>query len=172
MNSAFLRLFVAVAAFVLSVGLTSVVKLFQGGDARMSPVEISRWREHRPKVEFPVDNFEADRMQLLEFYHEYGPAQTRHDRAFFERLETEDFTLFLGEQHLSREDDIRWMENLPSEVVYESYADSVEILGDWAIAHGRMQARHVSGHMHSWGFIDVWVRRGDTWRIQSTTAID
>jgi hypothetical protein len=172
MNSAFVRLFVAVTAFVLSIGLTSVVNMFRGEDARIAPVDLSRLGAYRTRTDFPAEKVESDRLQLLEFYHEYGPAQTRHDRAFFERVETEDFILFLGEHHLSREDDIRWMENLPNDVIYDSYADSVEILGDWAIAHGRMQARHVNGHLNSWGFIDVWVRRGDTWRIQSTTAVD
>ncbi|HYK20833.1 MAG TPA: nuclear transport factor 2 family protein [Pyrinomonadaceae bacterium] len=157
MNSAFLRLFVAVAAFALSVGLTNVVRVFRAGDATIAPVTTWPWYEEQI---------------LAGLYHEYGPAQTRHDRAFFERVETEDFILFLGEQHISREDDIRWMENLPDGVVYETYPESIKILGDWAVVNGRMEARHRNGYVNSWGFVDVWVHHGDTWRIQSTTATD
>src|SRR5690242_2783588 len=101
MNSAFLRLFVAVAAFALSVGVTSVVRLFHGEDARIGAVDISPWGAHPARIAFPAEDVDSDTSQLAELYHEYGPAQTRHDRAFFERLETEDFVLFLGEQHIS-----------------------------------------------------------------------
>ena len=172
MNSAFLRLFVAVTAFALSVGLTSIVRVFRGEDARIAPIDFFTLGERSSQIGFPAENVNSDTVQLVELYREYGPAQARHDRAFFERVETEDFILFLGEQHISREDDIRWMENLPTGVVYETYPESIKILGSWAVVNGRIEAHHPSGQMNSWGFVDVCVHRGDTWRIQSTTATD
>jgi Domain of unknown function (DUF4440) len=172
MNSAFLRLFVAVTAFALSVGLTGVVKLFRREESTIAPVTIWSWTEKRARVEYSPSNIDLNEWQLRQIYRQYGPAQTRHDRAFFEQVETEDFVLFLGGRHLSREDDIRWMESLPEDVVYESYPESIKMIGDRAMVHGRMEARYGDGQMNSWGFIDVWVRRGDTWRIQSTTSTD
>jgi hypothetical protein len=169
MNSTLPRLFVAVTAFVLSVGLTSVVRLFRSEHASIAPVNIFTLGERRAEIEFPLD---ADRSRLLDLYLEYGPAQTRHDRAFFERVETEDFILFVGDEHISREDDIRWMEKLPNDDVYDCDPESIDVIGDWALVRGRMQARHGDGDIEEWGFIDVWVRRGDTWRIQSTTSTD
>jgi len=160
MNRYFLRVCVALTTFVLSIGLTSFTKLFRHDDSTV------------PTFYYEGPASPLDEMRLRELYREYGPAQARHDRAFFEEVEAEDFILFLGEQHLSREQDIQWMESSPSGVVYESVPDSISILGDWAMVHGRMEARHPDGHAHSWGFIDVWVRRGDTWRIQSTTSVD
>jgi len=67
----------------------------------------------QPKSHATDTGFDKDEQQLLEIYREYGPAQTRHDRAFFERLETDEFMLFLGAEHLSREQDIRQMEKSP-----------------------------------------------------------
>ena len=170
MSSVFLRLFVAVTAFALSVGMTSIVRVFRGEDARIAPIEFFTLGERSTQIGFPAEDVNSDTLRLVELYREYGPAQARHDRAFFEQVETEDFILFLGEQHISREDDIRWMENLPNGVVYETYPESIKILGEWAVVNGRMEARHPNGQMNSWGFVDVWVRHDNTWRIQSTTA--
>ena len=172
MNSVVLRLFVAVTAFALSIGLTSIVRVFRGGDASIAPIDFFTLGDRSTQIGFPAEDVNSDTLQLVELYREYGPAQTRHDRAFFERVETEDFILFLDERHISREDDIRWMENLPTGIVYEISPESIKILGDWAVVNGRMQAYHPNGQIKSGGFVDVCVRRGDTWRIQSTTSTD
>jgi len=161
MNRFFLRVFVALTTFVLSIGLTSLTKLFRHDDSKMLKFTYIRAQQST-----------LDEMRLRELYREYGPAQTRHDRAFFEEVEATDFVLFLGEHHLSREDDIQWMESSPTDIVYESVPESIRVIGDWAMVHGHMEAHHPDGDVHSWGFIDVWVRRGDTWRIQSTTSVD
>src|SRR2546423_3213270 len=172
MNPLFLRVVVALATFVLSVGLTGFVRMFRSDDASIAPVRVWSRSEGRLTLGFPNSNMDVDELRLRDIYREYGPAQTRHDREFFERVETEDFILFLGDKHFSREQDIQWMEGLPDDTVYESRPESIRILGDWAMVHGTMEARYGDSDGHVWGFIDVWVRRGGTWRIQSTTSVD
>jgi hypothetical protein len=164
MTKFFLRLFVACTSFALSVGLTSFSKLLRGSDSSTQTVGLER-----PQSKL---DFDQDEKQLLEIYRDYGSAQTRHDRAFFEKLETDDFILFLGEEHLSREEDIQQMEKSPTDIVYDSDLEYLKIFGDAAVVQGCMEARYSNGHVDSWSFIDIWVRRDHVWQIQSTTSIE
>jgi hypothetical protein len=172
MNPLFLRVVVALTTFALSLGLTGFVRMFRSDDLSIAPVKTWSRSEQRLTLEYPISSMSVDELRLREIYRDYGPAQTRHDREFFERVETEDFILFVGDDHLSRNQDIQWMESLDDDIVFESRPESIKILGDWAMAHGSMEAHYSDGNVHSWGFIDVWVRRGGTWRIQSTTSVD
>jgi len=164
MRKVLLRLVVACTTFFLSLGLTNISAGLRTVDSSASAVQ--------PKSHATDTGFDEDEQLLLEIYREYGPAQTRHDRAFFERLETDDFILFSGAEHLSREQDIRQMEKSPADSVYDSDVEYVKIFGDTAVARGRMEVRYGNGETQSWGFIDVWVRRGHDWQIQSTTSGD
>src|SRR5262249_35360754 len=111
-----------------------------------------------------------DEAQIREIYLEYGAAQTRHDREFFERIETEDFTLTVGDVKMSREEDIKWMESQPSDKTYLSSVDYVKVVDRLAVAHGYLRVSQGNGVVQVWPFADVWVKRNGTWRIQSTVS--
>ena len=161
MNKFFVRLFIACACFVFSVGLTNLWKLFHRTESQIVRLELS---------ESSRRDLAYDEEQLRQIYREYGPAQTRHDRAFFEKIEAENFILFLHGTRFTREEDIRLMETWSSDIIYENQPEYIQIFGTSAVVRGRMEARYSDGPISSWGYIDVWVKRGDTWRIQSTTS--
>lgn len=161
MNKFFLRLTVAWTCFVLSVGVSSLWKLVRGENSSVPLVALA-----------PAESKELtqDEVHLRQIYSEYGPAQTRHDRAFFERIESEDFRLFYNELSLSREEDIQWMERMPPGIVFNNHPEDISIFGNAAVVHGRMEIRYNDGSVYPWGYIDVWVKRGDRWQIRSTTS--
>src|SRR5438132_6083021 len=76
--------------------------------------------------------------QLLDIYLEYGAAQTRHDNAFFERVEAEEFNLFADGRTYSRAEDIQLMDGSPTDEVYEIDDLNVEMKGDGAVVTGCM----------------------------------
>src|SRR2546421_11897415 len=109
--------------------------------------------------------------QLLDIYCEYGAAQTRHDNAFIERVEAEEFKLFADGRTYSRAEDIQIMDRSPADEVYKIDDLNVEMKGDGAVVTGRMTLTTSSGYSDSWRWIDVWIRRGHSWQILSTTQI-
>ena len=153
MNKLFIRLFVALVAFSFGLVLTNFLKPTHRCDLRMSTVAFS-----------------ADEAQIREIYREYGPAQTRHDRKFFERIETEDFTLTVGNMKLSREEDIKWMEEQPMDKTYVNKVGLVKVFDRLGVAHGYLEVWEGNGVVRVWPFADVWVKRNGTWRIQSTVS--
>lgn len=161
MNKLFIRLFVAFVAFSFGLILTSLVKprhTCKQGVTILTTV---------PRTRLSLSEDEA---QIRDIYREYGPAQTRHDREFFERIETEDFTLTVGNVKMSREEDIKWMESEPTDKIYSSRLDHVEVFGKLAVGHGYLEVRESNGAVRDWPFVDVWVKRNGTWRIQSTVS--
>ena len=164
MKKWFLRVLVALIAFTFSVVLTGVLRFFFGGGPAM---DMSVPVDTRPFMDFSDDH-----AQIAAIYNEYGEAQTRHDRAFFERVETENFMLFTGTQRLTREQDLQWLEGQPTDISYEVRINHIKVFGNSAVAGGRVLVTFGDGAMAEWPFIDVWVKRGNTWQIQSTTASD
>ena len=162
MNKWILRLFVALLTFILSVVLTGAFRFVFGGGATDVVLEPSQ----------PFIDFSADQAQISAIYNEYGAAQTRHDRAFFERVEAENFMYFTRSERLTREQDIQWMERQPSDINYDVYVQRLRVFGNTAVSHGRMYVTYPNGESAEWPFIDVWVRRNGTWVIQSTTSAD
>src|SRR5215813_15608722 len=98
MRKLFIRLFVAFVTFSFGLTLTNLIR--PRYTVKTFPYESVLVYEYSGT---------GDDAQIRQIYREYGPAQTRHDRAFFERIETEDFTLTVGNLKLSREEDIQWM---------------------------------------------------------------
>lgn len=160
MNKLFIRLFVAFVAFSFGLVLTNLIKPVRSSQ-RAVPVAI-----YIPSEVVLTE----DEMQIRDIYRQYGPAQSRHDRAFFERIETEDFTLTVGSLKMSREEDIQWMEEQSTDKVYLSKVDHVKVFGRLAVAHGYLEVRDGDGSVRDWPFADVWVKRNGTWRIQSTVS--
>ena len=161
MNKLFIRLFVAFVAFSFGLVLTGLLK--PGNTCKQHVTVLSAV----PLTDFTLSEDEA---QIREIYREYGPAQTRHDREFFQRIETEDFTLTVGNLRMSREEDIRWMEEQASDKIYRSKVDHVKVFGRLAVAHGYLEVRESNGVVRDWPFADVWVKRNGFWRIQSTVS--
>ena len=164
MKKWFLRLFVALMAFTFSVVLTGVLRFFFGGGSTMDMAVPVNTR--------PFMDFEYDHAQIAAIYSEYGAAQTRHDRAFFERVEAENFVLFVGKERLSREEDIQWLERQPLDTNYAVRVHRIRVFGNSAVSRGVMLVAYGDGSATEWPFIDVWVKRNGTWQIQSTTSSD
>lgn len=162
MNTVLVRLVVAFACFALSVSLTNFTKLFRGADAAIDAVRL--------EVAESNTAFLEDENRLREIYREYGPAQMRHDREFFERIETDDFRLFFNNTSISREEDIRWMEENPGDFVYDNRPQEIRIYGNQAVVRGCFEVRTGNGYVHGWETIDVWIKRGNHWQIRSTTS--
>ncbi|HET6977963.1 MAG TPA: nuclear transport factor 2 family protein [Pyrinomonadaceae bacterium] len=159
MNKLVIRLLVAFVAFSFSLVLTSFIKPVRRNHCHL--------RVSGPPFDSAPSESEAE---IRAIYREYGPAQTRRDREFFERIETEDFTLTVDGIKLTREEDIKWMENQPANITYESRVDHVRVFDHLAVAHGYLEVRNGDGSRRQWQFADVWVKRYDGWRIQSTTS--
>ena len=162
MKKWFLRVLVALIAFTFSVVLTGVFRFLFGGRPTIARSVTTDTR--------PFMDFSEDHARIAEIYNEYGEAQTRHDRAFFERVETENFVLFVGSERLTRDEDIKWLEGQPADISYEVSINHIRVFGNSAVSRGRMLVTYGDGATAEWPFIDVWVKRGDTWQIQSTTA--
>jgi hypothetical protein len=156
------RLLVAFACFALSVSLTNFTKLFRGADSSIGVVRLEAVESNTA--------FLADENRLRELYREYGPAQMRHDRAFFERIEGDDFRLFFDNTSISREEDIRWMEENPMDFVYDNQPQEIRIFGNSAVVRGSFEVRTGNGNVHRWETIDIWIKRGGHWKIRSTTS--
>ena len=160
----FMHLLVAVACFALSISLTSLTKLFRVADVPVQTVAADRVLVGPSKYDMSQDEIE-----IREIYREYGLAQTRQDRGFFERIETDDFRLFFDNKSISREEDIRWMESMPRDIVYDNQPYEIKIFGNSAVARTWFESRSADGSIGRWDTIDVWVKRGSRWQIRSTT---
>ena len=161
MKKLFIRLTVAFFAFSFGLALTNLIK--------PRHPDVLTFQFHNVVAVYDYSGT-GDDAQIRQIYREYGPAQTRHDRAFFERIETEDFTLAVGDQKLSREEDIRQMEQAPSDLTYINQVDHVRVFDRMAVAHGYLEIRDGEGVVKLWPFVDVWVKNGGAWRIQSTVT--
>jgi len=164
MNKWILRLFVALMTFILSVVLTGAFRFLYGGG---HAVDIRVANAPRP-----FGDFSDDQAEIAAIYAEYGAAQNRRDRAFFERVEADNFILFIGNHRLTREEDIQWMERQPSDINYEVRVNHIRVFGNSAISRGRMVVTLGNGDTSEWPFIDIWVKRNGTWLIQSTTSVE
>jgi len=111
-------------------------------------------------------------VNLLDIYRDYAAAQTRHDAAFFERVEDEEFRLNTSEGAFSRAEDIQMMNDDPRDIIYKTEDLKVENKGDAAIVTGRMVETDGDGSVDSWRWIDVCVKRQGRWRIISTTNVN
>ena len=161
MNKLFIRLVVAFVAFSFGLVLTNLTK------PRYTYKAPFQYQSVVAVYEYSASEDEA---QIREIYREYGPAQTRRDRQFFERIETEDFTLTVDNMKLSREEDIKWMEDRQIDTVYTNRVDHVKVFDGLAVAHGYLEARDDKGVVRVWAFADVWIKKNGAWRIQSTVS--
>jgi ketosteroid isomerase-like protein len=165
MRKLVLHLAIACGTFAVSSYLTNIWNSLGRADTPAQIVQPQVF-ESDPRVSIAEPG-------LLEIYRDYASAQTNHDVAFFERVETDDFILFLSNgKTLSRTEDIQLLKSLPTDIVYKHDDLNVQIYGDAAIVTGRITATYSSGYSHSWRWIDVCRKLGGRWQIQSTTQIN
>ncbi len=165
MSKLVLRLAIACSTFAASACLTNIWNSLGRADTpvRTLPGPVS---ESDPTSSIAEPG-------LLEIYRDYASAQTNHDVAFFERVEADDFMLFSSYgKALSRTEDIQLLKSLPTDIVYKHDDLNVQIHGNAAIVTGRITATPRGGFGYSWRWVDICLKRGDRWQIQSTTQID
>ena len=162
MRKLFLHLFVAALTFFFSMAFSKLFNYSSRTTASV-PMQTVQLGNH---ADVPVEQ------TLREIYRQYGPAQTNHDRAFFERVESDRFILFDDDRNLTREQDIREMESWPRDTIYECEVENIRIIGDSAVATVLVHARFANGEYESWPSIDVWIKDGNRWQILSTTEVE
>jgi hypothetical protein len=149
--------------FIVSSQLT---KIWRAESSNPLPCEV---REDRPLAEAVTSTGDVN---LGDIYRVYADAQTRHDQAFFERVEAEDFRLFTSWGSFSRSEDIEMMKSDSRDIVYQTEDLKIETKGEAAVVTGRMVSTDSHGNVDSWRWIDVCVRRDGRWRIISTTQLN
>ena len=165
MRKLILHLSLACCTFAVSTYLTNFWNSLGRADTPVQTIQ-SQVFESRPTISIAEPG-------LLEIYRDYGSAQTKHDVAFFERVEADDFILFLSNgKTLSRTEDIQLLKSLPTDIVYKYDDLNVQMYGDAAIVTGRITAIYSGGYSNSWRWIDVCLKRGGRWQIQSTTQLN
>jgi hypothetical protein len=163
MRKLVLRLVIACSTFSAGIFLTNVWNSLARADGQTIQIPVADYA----RAVSPAET------ELLSIYRDYGGAQTRHDSAFFERVEADNFILFRPDgTSLSRTEDIDFLNSFPTDITYQDEDLNIKIYGDAAIVTGRMTANYSGGFSHSWRWIDVCVRHGGRWRIQSTTQLD
>ena len=172
MRKVFLHLFIAAAMFYFGVTLSKVVNFLAPALTSSSATTIENQqlvvRLVQPGSSYSTPSF--DEMALLEIFDQYGPAQTKHDRAFFERVESEHFLLFQHYRTLTRDQDIREMERSPMGTSYWWDIESIRVLGDTAVVIGRMNSHYPNGTPSSFRSINVCVKNANGWQIVNTTS--
>jgi len=160
MHRMLLRVAIACLTFLAGVSLTTIWHSVLGRTSPTVKVQVSKLD----------DTDTGARAELRQIFEEYGPAQTKHDAAFFERVEADEFMLF-GEEGkpLTRRQDIEWMKSLPRDITYRIEVDRITIHGEAAVANTRMIAIYPDNTSETWPSIDVCVRRDGRWQILSST---
>lgn len=112
--------------------------------------------------------------EILEILRRYDEAQTRHDAAFFERIEADAF--ILTDEHgrtQNRAQAITSMHTWDRNLKYTTDRVEVRPYGDAVIVTGRMTAEHtIQGNSWSWRFIDIFAWRDGRWQILSTYLVN
>lgn len=162
MKKYFIRLVVALITFSFGLFLTGLT--FQTHKCGRS---FSRRYQISKRAVLTVHG--ADEGLIRSLYAAYGPAQTRHDREFFEKFETEDFILFTENGTTDRTANINWMTAEPFGDVYERKLTALHVFGSTAVAHGVTTVKETNGSSDEWRFTDVLVKRAGVWKIRSTT---
>lgn len=161
MKKYFIRLVVALITFSFGLFLTNAgFKKYDCGRSFSRRHQISKRA---------VTGQGIDEGLIRSLYAAYGPAQTRHDREFFEKFETEDFILFTANGSTNRTANINWMTAQPFGDVYERKLTALHVFGHTAVAHGVTTVKETNGSSDEWRFTDVLVKRDGVWKIRSTT---
>jgi Domain of unknown function (DUF4440) len=167
MKKFLVRLTAALIAFGFGLFLTGLFRYTPRENCNKRIAAYRRAESRATRVHIPMS---GDEQMIRAIYRDYGPAQTRQDRAFFEKVETKDFILFTDGKAITRDENIRWMKAQPLGDVYELRLTYLQVFDDsTAVAHGVTTIRYNDGETSSWSFTDVLVKPFGEWKIQSTT---
>jgi hypothetical protein len=173
MRKLFLHLLIACTMFYFGVTLSKVIRFLTTVSTSSTATALDNHdpavNHEQPRTSSPTFHT-FDEQALLEIFNQYGPAQTNHDRAFFERVESDHFILFQGYRKLTREQDIREMESWPMGTIYLWDIERIQVLGNSAVVIGRMRSQFSDGTSYSWRLINVCVKNANGWQILSTTS--
>ena len=166
---------VAVALFTLTAGISAarVWDSLAGGRPAPQTTAVVAQPEQM-SASAGISGRQRDEQEILEIIRQYDLAQTRHDAAFFERVEADNFTLYDedGRVH-NRSEAIALMKTWDKSIKYTSDDLDVRFYGDAAIVTGRMTATYTrAGGQYSWRWIDLFVKRNGDWKILSTTQVN
>jgi hypothetical protein len=166
-----LHVAVALISCLLGVSAASLWNIASSG--RSPEIAIVVRQESRP-ASAPTN--EIDELEIREILRQYDIAQTRHDAAFFERIEADEFVLTLSSgETLTRAEAIADMMASRKDATYTTNEVRVQFYGNAAIVTGRMTVTYTGkGDTYSprWRWIDLFVKRGGRWQIISTTQVD
>lgn len=166
MKKYLVRLIAALIAFGFGLFLTGLFR-YTPRESSYGQFRSYRIVEKRAVAE-PIP-MSGEEETIRRLYREYGPAQTRQDRAFFEKVETKDFILYTDGKAITREENIRWMKAQPRGDVYEVKLTYLKVFDVTAVARGTTTIRYSDGETESWPFTDVLVNQYGEWKIQTTT---
>lgn len=166
----------AVAVITLTIGMSAarLCDAVRKSLAAETPRTISEEpRGHAPYTPTLSAEHETARQEILEILRQYDVAQTRHDAAFFERVEADSFILTEGDGTTrTRAEAIALMKTWDKNLEYTSDDFDVRFYGDVATVAGRMTETHPSGYRFSWRWVDLFARRDGRWQILSTTIVN
>ena len=117
----------------------------------------------------------SDEQEILEIMRQYGAAQTEHDASFFERIESDSYTVTtLSGETLTKAEVIAMMKTWRRNIRFAHEGLRVELYGDVAIVKGWMTATHVGegeGYSTRWQTIYLLTKRSGRWQILSATQV-
>jgi hypothetical protein len=167
-----ITLYVAIAfiTFIIGISAESAWNLKPTAEAAMvkegvysRPVAASSRLKAEEKIA---------REELVEIMRQYDIAQSKHDAAFFKRLEADSFTLTAYGRTYTLAEDLALMQSLGNSTIYTSDDLDVQPYGDAAVVTGRMTATHLrAGDEYSWRWIHMFIKRNGQWQILSTTQV-
>ena len=164
---------VVVALVTLSAGVFAVGVWNWLG--RSSTNETSTLGVRRERAFVTSTASGSDEQEILEIMQQYGVAQTEHDASFFERVESDSYTVnTLSGETLTRAEVIAMMKTWEENIRFAHEGLHVELYGDVAIVKGWMTATHVGegeGYSTRWQTIYLFTKRSGRWQILSATQV-
>ena len=158
----------ALLTFIVGITVTKAWNVLRSFGVESSASGLER------NLSIPVPKPPAEvEGELLEIARQYDNAQTSHDAAFFERIETDDFVLTYADgSSITRAQDIALMKTWDPNTKFVSDDLQVQVFGKAAIMSGRMTEITPTGSRASWRWLDLFVKRDGRWQIQSTVQTD
>jgi hypothetical protein len=114
--------------------------------------------------------------ELLAIMRQFGPAQTRHDASFFERLEADEYTVHCRDgSTLTKSQVIADLMTWDETITYRHDDLRVQVFGDTAVVTGWITAvRPTDEYLNGtrWQSIYLFAKRHGRWRLLSTTQVN
>ena len=118
------------------------------------------------------DGYSWDQVALMQLERDIGQANIKRDRAFFERVEADEFIFTdSGGGVTTKAEDVASLDKAPGEFKLASYdvdEMKVTVYGKTAVVTGRVTSTYRGGGRESvirTRFTDVFVKRGSRWQI-------